>query len=79
MAGEEDGGPEHNSGRLHHIHIRTYWMCVVCAHYCLQNMLRGPMYMESKSMWHCLHVLSVDVTYTVLAVTGTVYLIVFKV
>ena len=44
VAGGEDGGPEDNNSRLYHIHIRTYWMCVVCACYCLQNMLIGPMY-----------------------------------
>ena len=51
VAGGEDGGPEDNSSRLYHIHIRTYWMCVVCACYCLQNMLRGLMYMEPRSLW----------------------------
>ena len=42
VAGGEDGGPEDNSSRLYHNHIRTYWMFVVCA--CLQNMMIGPMY-----------------------------------
>ena len=51
VAGGEDGGPEDNSSRLYHIHIRTYWMCVVCSCHCLQDVLRGPMYMESTSLW----------------------------
>ena len=49
VAGGEDGGPEDNSSRLYHIHIRTYWMYVVCACYCLQNVLKWPMHVESMS------------------------------